>query len=144
MSCRIPVLLAGWLIGLSALAAPPRPPAPARGAPSSGVLSIRLRWNASAPLPAGDLIACRARVVPVSPSGVRQQGVEASVQMPGSGEQCALEIPLGWQGSATPVAAEIRYEMDLVNAAGRAARIGSQTIEIPRNAGARLQLTIGM
>lgn len=143
MSRLIPVLLACWFAGLTAVAAPPESAAPAH-APSSRVLSLRLQWKSSAPLPAGDLLACRARVVPVAPSGARRQGVEASVQMPGSGEQCALEIPLAWQGSAAPVAAEVRYEIDLVNASGRAARIGSETIAIPRNAGARLQLTIGM
>jgi hypothetical protein len=143
---RVPVLLAYLSMAIPAMAAPPNTHAAAAAGPASGVLSVRLQWDGALPLPAGTLVACRARVVPLLQRGASAnlQPAEASVQVPGSAGQCALEIPLAWRGSGAPAAVTVVYEMDAISVAGRVARSGSQTVGIPAVTVAPLQLTIRM
>ncbi len=137
MSRRIPLCFACLLVAVPAWAAPPDGVVPGTG----GSSSLILRWNA--PMPDGALIACRARVIPLG-QGAIAQPAEASVVVLGGGAQCALEIPLAWQGSAPPAAVTVIYEMDARSAAGMVVRTGAQTVVLPRATGARLQLTIRM
>ncbi len=137
MSRRIPLCFACLLVAVPAWAAPPDGARPGAG----GSNSIILRWNA--PMPSGTLIACRARVVPLG-QGANAQPALASVVVPGGGAQCALEIPLAWQGSAPPAAITVIYELDTRSATGTMTRTGVQTIVLPHATGARLQLTIHM
>lgn len=142
MSRRIPLCFACLLVAVPAWAAPPDGTAPRTAALASGAASLTLRWDVT-PMPAGSLVACRARVVPLGPGAIAQPA-EASVVVPGGGAQCALEIPLAWQGGAPPAAVMVIYEMDAQSAAGIVERTGAQTILLPHAAGARLQLTIHM
>lgn len=141
---RVPVLLACLSMAIAAMAAPPNTHAAGASGPAGGVLSVRLQWDGALPLPAGTLVACRARVVRLLQPGASAnlQPAEASVQVPGSAGQCALEIPLAWRGGGAPTAVAIVYEMDTISAAGKVARTGSQTLRVPGDA--PLQLAIRM
>ena len=126
MSRRIPLCFACLLVAVPAWAAPPDGAVPGAG----GSTSIILRWNA--PMPSGALIACRARVVPLGP-GAMAQPAEASVVVPGGGAQCALEIPVTWQGSAPPSTITVIYELDARSATGTMTRAGVQTVVLPHS-----------
>ncbi|MFZ0393621.1 MAG: hypothetical protein WCF17_20215 [Terracidiphilus sp.] len=144
MSRRFPIFLACLSIAVSAAAAPLDIPAPGAAARGGGILLLRLQWDGGTPMPAGVLISCRARVLPLSPGG-SWQPAEAWVVASGPGRQCALEIPLAWQGSAAPAAVEVIYELDAVSA-GRtvARRTGSITAAVPAANDVPLRLTISM
>ncbi|HTX76025.1 MAG TPA: hypothetical protein VMD29_07460 [Terracidiphilus sp.] len=142
---RVPVCLVLLLSGVPGLAAPPDTHVAAVPA-GNDTVSIHLQWDGATPLPAGALIACRARVVPLAPQGgsAAVQPAEASVQAPGSAGQCALEIPLMWRGGASPASVTLIYQMDVASAAGRVARTGSQTISVAAGSGTGPQLSIRM
>ena len=124
MSRRILFCLVCVLIAFPGLAMLPDPLAPANA------VLLRLHWVGATQLPAGAQIACRARVVPLEP-GAKVEPAETSVVVPGGGGQCALEIPLAWQGGI-PGAVAVVYEMDLVSGAGVVARrTGSQVVAFP-------------
>ncbi|HWE86007.1 MAG TPA: hypothetical protein VG267_13765 [Terracidiphilus sp.] len=141
---RVSVLLACLSMAIPAMAAPADSDAQAAVvAAASGTLSVRLHWDGALPLPAGALIACRARVVPLMPPGASAnlQPAEASVQVPGSAGQCALEIPLAWRGWTGPAAVTVVYEMDAASAEGKIARTGSQIVLVSAATGGGLRLT---
>jgi hypothetical protein len=140
---RLPLCLAFLLFGVPGLAAPPDAHVGAVQT-SSSTLSIHLQWEGAQPLPAGALIACRARVVPLAApdAAATMQPLDTAIQVPGSAGQCALEIPLTWRGGASPAAVTVLYQMDAISAEGRVSRTGSRTIGVPTVAAAGLQLTV--
>jgi len=142
MSRRIPLCLAGFFVAFPAWAAPPGGDVPANGAIAADALQLTMQWNEAAQMPAGVLMTCRARVVPVGP-GANAEPAETSAVFRGAGAQCALEIPLAWHGSA-PAAVEVIYEMDAISAGGTVARTGTLTVPVPHMTGTRLQVTVDM
>lgn len=143
MSRRIPVIFASLLFVVPAVALPADSAAPSNAAPAAAMLSLKLEWNGAAPLPAGVLIACRARITPLSPHGADAQATEALVEVPGRDGQCALEIPLAWRGGAIPVNASVTYEVGIVTVSGTIPfRTGSRTIGFSPAINTRLEFAI--
>lgn len=132
MSHRILLGMACLLVAVAAWAATPEGNNAGSGTISAAGNSLTLRWRA--PVGAGALIACRARVVPLGP-GASARAYDASVVVPGGAEQCALEIPLDWRGSAPPASINVIYELDVRSASGTVARTGVQTIVLPHAIG---------
>ena len=122
MSRRILMFLACLCLPAMGVAGPPDGSGAGGLAPGGKTISLLLHWDGASPMPSGALLACRARVMPISGAGPGGQPGESLVVVPGGGRQCAMEIPLAWQGSATPAAVTVIYEMDEVAAGATVAR----------------------
>jgi len=140
MSHRIPICVAFFLIAVPVWAAPPDREASASCATAQGLVVLNLRWAGPVPLAAGDVLTCRARIVPLM-RGAQGRTGEVSVVVPGPAGGCALEVPLVWRDGVAPGEVTLVYQMDAVTAEGSLER---KTGTLRAGAAAALRLTIMM
>ncbi len=117
---RLAVYLAAWAMALStAPAAVVDVSMPAASTSVHGAYLLTFDLSGAAPMPAGAMLNCRARIIPNLPGGdhANLQPVTAGAAA-GAKPKCNIELPFSWIVAQAQNGAWLSYEVEAVSANG--------------------------
>jgi hypothetical protein len=124
------LLMGATLLACTVASAGGLPQPPGGTVAVSGVYAVVFHVNLASTLPAGSILTCRARMVPIPGEvDLRNQMLAATpvsagqTSVFGSTATCAAEIPFSWTVTSPPGGVKLFYEIEAVSLQGAAPRL---------------------